>query len=116
MSAFDDMAVMVVDTTSDVFGDLATWVKDGSHTYTALVKFKDMPGQAEIGESHRYGLDKWSIEIKDKDFPGLKDLIDQNNKVLLTVTVRGTATQYYGVSADPLSDGLCTLIRLRLKP
>src|SRR4051812_13281563 len=115
MSAFDGIANMTVNVTSNVFGDLATWVKDGSHTYSALVKYKDELGDAKMGDV-KYGLNNWSIEIKDSDFPGLKDLVNKLKKVPITVNVRGVDTEFTCLEAHSLSDGFCTKIKMQLKP
>ncbi len=115
MNIFDAAMAAVVDTTSSVFGYTATWVKDDDHTYAAPVKYIDKAGQAKLGEV-KFGVDNWMIEIKDSDFPGLKDLINLQTKVPMSINVRGTIINFFGIVADPVSDGFCTSIKLRLKP
>ena len=115
MSVFDRYAGVAVKVTSKMFGDLATWVKDGSHTYSALVKYKDERGEAKIGDV-KYGLNSWSIEIVDTDFPGLKDLVNQLKKPTVTVKVRGVDTDFTCMEAEGLSDGRCVKIKMQLKP
>ena len=109
MNFFDNCADAVVNVTSAVFGYTATW---GS--YTAQVKYKDMAGVAGLGDQ-KYALDKWTIEIRNSDFPGLRDSINRQNKELITVNVRGMDMYFYGTVANAISDGMCTEIRMRMK-
>lgn len=114
MSAFDSLADLAVDVTSSIMGNTATWVKDGSHTYTALVKYRDEKGESKLGDKN-IPIDQWSIEIKNSDFPGLKGLVDLNKKPTITVTVRGEDLVFNATTVTALSDGLCSRIGLRLK-
>jgi len=118
MSFFDVFAKAAVAITDTVYSDVVSWV-NGETTYTAAAKFKDTwiqekKGDGKLGDV-KYGVDNWSIEFLDSSLPGLKALIQGGNKPTLTVSVRGTPTQYAGIVANALSDGLCTEVRLRLK-
>lgn len=115
MSLFDTIAAIVVRTTDAVFGYSTTWTPANGAPITAIAKYKDMPGNAKLGEQ-KYGVDKWTIRITDSDFPGLKTLINANGKAAITVNVRGTDMAFIGITANALSDGLCTEITVRLKP
>jgi len=109
MSIFDSMAHVAVNITNDAFGFSATWGE-----YTAAVKYKDLEGAETVGDK-KIGLEKWLIEIKDSDFPGLKTAINQNKKEPISVTVRGDVIEFVGVTAVAISDGMCTEIRLKKK-
>jgi len=115
MSVFDSLAKVAVGVTSSLFGDVCTWVKDGSNTYTAKVKYKDEKGDAKMGDV-KYNLNHWSIVIVDSDFPGLKGLVDQLKKPMVTVNVRGVNTDFICMEVYPLSDGRCVKIKMQLKP
>lgn len=115
MSVFDGLAKVAVGVTSSLFGDTVTWVKDGSNTYTALGKYKDEKGDATMGDV-KYNLNRWSIEVVDSDFPGLKGLVDQLKKPVVSVTVRGVVTEFICMEVYPLSDGRCVKIKMQLKP
>lgn len=118
MSVFDALAKVAVGVTSSLFGDTVTWVKDGSHTYTALGKYKDERGDATMGDV-KYNLNSWSIEVVDGDFPGLKELVNQLKKPMVTVAVRGVRgvnTDFICMEVYPLSDGRCVKIKMQLKP
>ena len=110
MGIFDNAIAAVAKTTGKLFGYPATWGE-----YSATVFYKDMPGQQKLGDI-KFGVDKWLMEYVDTDFPGLKDLINKNNKPIVSITVRGVATQFYCKTADALSDGLYTQVKMQLKP
>jgi|GEM_PF-2889971 len=115
MALFDAIVSAAVKATDTVFAYTATWTPPAGDAITALVKYKDMSGEAKLGDN-KYNLDKWTIEYTDSDFPGMKDLINANGKPLITVNVRGTNIDYIGIIANALSDGFCTEVRMRLKP
>lgn len=114
MSVFDGIAKVAVDVTSKLFGDRITWVKDSSNTYSALGKYKDEPGDAKMGDT-KYPLNNWSIEVKDSDFPGLRDMVKRMQKITVTVNVRGVDIDFTCLEASGLSDGFCTRIKLQKK-
>ncbi len=109
MGFFDAIANVLVESTNTVYGYTATWGE-----YTAEVKYKDLEGEAKLGDV-KYGLDKWLIEYRDTDFPGLKTAINKHKKEPITVTVRGVELEFFGVVATALSDGLCVEVKMRLK-
>jgi hypothetical protein len=115
MAFFDQVAKVAVGITDNVFAYSATWTPANADPITAQVKYKDMSGEAKLADN-KYGVDKWTIEYTDSDFPGLKDFINANGKANITVNVRGTNIAYVGIIANALSDGMCTEVRMRLKP
>jgi hypothetical protein len=113
MAVFDTYAKRAVGVTDAIMGCQVSWVKDGV-TYTGTGKYKDETGSAKLGDV-KYGVDNWHIEITDSDFPGLKNMINKNGKPDITVRVRGIDTVFSGITADAVSDGLLTKIKLRVK-
>src|ERR1700743_111316 len=98
MNLFDAVAAAIVRTTDTVFGYDATWTPISGAPINGRVKYKDMTGEAKLGE-HKYGVDNWKIEFTDSDFPGLKDFISSNGKAAITVNVRGTNIAFIGITA-----------------
>lgn len=109
MSIFDSIAKVAVNTTDALFAYTAVW-----NGFTAKVKYRELEGDANLGDV-KFNLDKWQIEFKDVDFPGLKAAINRNKKEPITVTVRGTAIEYLGVTANAVSDGMLTQVKMRIK-
>lgn len=114
MSRFDRLANRAVNATSNLYGDMCTWVTD-TQTYRALVKYKDNNGDAKLGDV-TYQKDEVSIEIKNSDFPGLADMLMQLKKPVVTVNVRGVDTDFTCLEAWSLTDGMCSKIKLEPVP
>lgn len=117
MGFFDHLAQAAVTVTDSVMGDEVTWAADEETIYSGSGKYINMhplPNSGKIGDKNT-GMERWAVEITTSDFPGLKELVDNNSKPIIGIEVRGESLEFYVIGANPVIDGLTTMLELRPK-
>lgn len=88
MSLFDDIQKATFSTTTELYGDVAVWIKE-NETITDKVLFKNPNDPIQIGSEDKYEYRpyNYSFEYYEGQFQGLKELVESGNTQ--TITVKG---------------------------
>lgn len=85
MSFFDQIQISAFNLVTDTFGDMATWVPyAGGDMMTGKVLYKDAFAKEGVSNVD-YSLERYQMEYKQGDFPGLKDSVD--NSIVEQITI-----------------------------
>lgn len=103
---FDRLKISVFDTIANTMGYAASW-----RTHTARVLFKDLSEHEKLGGAE-YEPNRYRIEYKQGDFPGLKEAVDGgSNREPFTIKGR----EFIVRSVIAIIDGDCFIADLVAK-
>jgi hypothetical protein len=114
-NSFDSLADGMFDITTTLMGYEASWTpKAGGTTHQAQVHYKAADKDRAINDN-RYKIATGIMEVKTKDFPGLKTSLDSKTKETITITIDDTATEFFAFEADHIADGKILKVYLQQK-
>lgn len=114
MNVFDSLIPAMLGTMDGTMRYDAAWQRGEDDVVTARVFYRDEKGQAKLGDT-KYGVDNWTVDYTDTDWPGLKSLVNRQTKQPISVTVRGVVLNFFAITADSVSDGAMVRLTLRMK-
>ncbi len=114
-NVFDNLALLVVDTTTSLMGYDARWTPStGGAQQAARVHFKDPSKDFKITDK-AYSAATGIMEHKISEFIGLKSLLDQNKKETIAIDISGTATEFFAFKCELIHDGNLLKVYLQHK-
>jgi hypothetical protein len=94
MAFFDGIQDLAFDIVTSSFGDSASWIPStGGAEYTALVLYKD-PTEKHPMSDVDFNIERYIMEYKRGDFPGLKDSVDAGGIETVRIIKRDVTLQF----------------------
>lgn len=97
MNPFDSLKLACFATIATTMGYDAVWQKEGGEEIPARVLFNEPTREEEVG-SHDYGYRRPTLEYKGTDWPGLKELVEAKEQVI--VSLRGRSYEVLSIEAE----------------